>query len=256
MKDRPEIPEERIIEVKHDTKKIDFTKPYKFIYFGFWFNLLTLPAFLIAGIISLVSGLFLGLRLKGRKNMRIFRERGCIVVSNHCHYFDTVFASYRIFPRRLYITVVQRNFEVPMVRTILRIFRALPIPAGPVGFKMVTAPIGQALKKGYHVMFLPEGELVFLSQTIHRFHPGAFYQSYIHQAPIIPFVYIIKRRRFRGKEMGPAWVKMTQVIGEPVDPPKPVDGVLFPKKELDGMAETVASWMERTIAEYHKVEGA
>ena len=104
-------------------------------------------------------------------------------------------------------------------------------------------------------MFLPEGELVFLSQTIHRFRPGAFYQSYIHQTPVLPFVYIIKRRKWRGKEMGPAWVKMTQVIGEPIYPPKPVEGDMFPKKELDSMAETAASWMERTIAEYHQTVG-
>ncbi len=55
--------------------------------------------------------------------------------------------------------------------------------------------------------------------------------------------------------MGPAWVKMTQVIGEPIYPPKPVEGDMFPKKELDSMAETAASWMERTIAEYHQTVG-
>ena len=250
MKERPEIPAEKIIEVTHDTKKIDFSKPFTFMYFDFWYDLAVLPAFLLAVSLSWVAALFLGLRLEGRKNLRILRERGCIVVSNHCHYFDTVFAAIRLFPRKLFITVVQRNYEVPVVRHILRILRALPIPSHPAGFKMITGPIGEALRRGHHVMFLPEGELVFLSQTIYRFRPGAFYQSYIHQTPILPMVYVIERRTFRGREMGPAWVKMTQVVGEPVLPPAPTGAGSFPKEALDDMAETVASWMESTIAEH------
>lgn len=250
MKERPEIPEEKIIEVKNDTRKIDFAKPFKFIYFDFWYDLLVFPVFLLAITLLVGASLFFSLRLEGRKNLKILRKRGCIVVSNHCHYFDTVFASYRLFPRKLFITVVQRNYEVPVIRYILRIFRALPIPANPAGFKMITKPIGEALGRGHHVMFLPEGELVFLSQTIYRFRPGAFYQAYIHQAPVLPMVYVIKRRTFRGREMGPAWVKMTQVIGEPVYPPSLTTDGEFPKKALDDMAETVASWMERTIQEH------
>jgi len=252
VKERPDVPEEAIIPVKNDTKTIDFTKPFRFIYFEWWFDLLVFPAFLLAVLLSAGAGLFFGLRLRGRRHMRILRTQGCILVSNHCHYFDTVFASARLFPRRLYITVVQRNYEVPVVRTLLRIFRALPIPGHPAGFRMITEPIGEALSRGRHVMFLPEGELVFLSQTIHRFRPGAFYQAYLHQAPVLPMVYLIDRRSFRGRPLGPAWVKMTQVFGEPVHPPERRGDGTFPKEALDEMAETVASWMERTIAEHQR----
>lgn len=255
MKERPEIPEEEIIEVKHDSKKIDFSKPYKFVYDEFWFDILTFPFYVFAIIFCFLSARFFSLRIRGRKNLRILGKKGCIVVSNHCHYFDTVFTSYRILPRRLFITVVQRNFEVPIVRRILRIFRALPIPASPVGFKMITEPIGRLLAKKNHVMFLPEGELVFMSQTIHRFRPGAFYQSYMHQAPILPFVYLLERRRLFGKEMGAAWAKFTQVIGEPFYPPPPREDGKFPKEELDIYADSVATWMEDQISVYHSRKG-
>ncbi len=104
-------------------------------------------------------------------------------------------------------------------------------------------------------MFLPEGDMVVNSQTIHRFRPGAFYQSYIHQVPILPFVYLLKPRMLFGKEMGPAWMKFTQVVGEPVYPPPLRDDGTFPKKELDNYAESVASWMEECISEYHAPEG-
>jgi 1-acyl-sn-glycerol-3-phosphate acyltransferase len=252
VKARPDIPEERIFEIKHNTKKIDFSRPYKLIYFDLWFELLIFLPFFLAVVLTTFCAVFFSLRVVGRKNLKIGRRTGCITISNHCHYFDTVFASYVFYPRRLYISVVQRNFEVPVVRRILRILRAFPIPASLGGFKTITGSIGEALRRRHSVHFLPEGELVHLSQTIHRFRLGGFYQSYIHQVPLIPMVYIQKRRRFRGKEMRPNWIRMTLVVGEPIyPPPKQADTTRFPKQELDEMAERAASWMEATLAHYH-----
>jgi len=252
MKERPEIPEEKIVEVKHDTKKIDFTKPYKFLYFEWWFHLLTFPIFLICYVLVwLVAIFFFTLRIKGRKYFRSMRGKGFITISNHCHFFDTVLANAVFFPTSLYTSVVQRNFEVPFVRWVLRVLKAFPIPASPVGFKMITEPVGEVIRRKQAVLFLPEGELVHLSQTIHRFRPGAFYQSYMHQTPILPMVYTMKRRRLFGKEMGPNWVKMTLNFGPPINPPAKQEDVLFPKEALDEMAEKAASWMESVIAEYH-----
>jgi hypothetical protein len=60
---RPEIPEEKIIQVQNNTKKIDFSKPFKFIYLDFWFDLLTFPFFILcilaAGCCSFFSGFVL-----------------------------------------------------------------------------------------------------------------------------------------------------------------------------------------------------
>lgn len=249
---RPEIPEEKIFEVKNNNKKIDFSKPFKIIYFDWWFHILTLPFYLLCIFFVFCSSFYFSLRVSGKKNMKILKQRGCITISNHCHYFDTVFANYVLFPMRLYISVVQRNYEVPYIRRILRFLRAFPIPGGPLGLKMITGPVGEALKRGYHVHFLPEGELVHLSQTIHRLRPGAFYQSYIHQVPLVPMVYILQRRRLFGKEMGPNWVTMRLVFGEAIYPPELVEGTEFPRKLLKEMSEKAASWMELTIDKHHK----
>jgi 1-acyl-sn-glycerol-3-phosphate acyltransferase len=252
MKERPEIPEDKIFEVKNNTKKIDFSRPYKFIYFEIWFHLLTLPIFMVGYLLATLCRLFFGLRIVGRRNKSILRKRGCITISNHCHYFDTVFAVHTLFPRRLYVSVIQRNFEVPTVRFLLRVFRAFPIPVNPLGFKMITKPIGEALRRGCHVHILPEGELVYLSQTIYRFRLGAFYQSYLHQAPILPMVYVINRRHIFGKELGPNWIKMTLIFGEPIHPPRLREDGIFPKQDLARMSDTAASWMERILSEHHR----
>ena len=115
-----------------------------------------------------------------------------------------------------------------------------------MGLRMITDPIGEALRRGHHVHFLPEGDLVYLSQTIYRFRLGAFYQSYLHQAPVLPMVYVFRRRRFFRKELGPNWVKMTLVFGEPIYPPKLREDTKFPIEDLERMSEAAASWMERT----------
>ena len=116
---------------------------------------------------------------------------------------------------------------------------------------MITAPVGEALKRGYHVHFLPEGDLVYLSQEIFRFKRGAFYLSYIHQAPILPMVYIFTRRHLFGKEQSPHWPKMRLVFGEPFFPPPLRANGSYPDTEIDALMEKAASWMEATIAFYH-----
>jgi 1-acyl-sn-glycerol-3-phosphate acyltransferase len=247
---RNSIPQEKLFVVKRNTKKLDFSKPYKYIYFDWWFTLLTFPVLLLLYPIAGLAGLYFGLRVSGRGNKRILRKRGCIVISNHCHYFDTVLAGKAVFPRRLYISVAQRNFEVPVVRRILRIVRAFPIPARTMGFKMIAPAVGEALRRGHHVLFLPEGDLVYLSQEIYRLKPGAFYMSCLHQAPILPMVYVITERHRRNGSEHTHRPRMRQVFGEPMYPPPLGANGVFPKEELRNMMEEAACWMEDTIARY------
>jgi 1-acyl-sn-glycerol-3-phosphate acyltransferase len=251
--ERPEIPAEEIIEV-NNSKPIDFQKPYRFIYTQWWFLLLSVPfTFLAVALMSLCSVFFYGLKVVGRKKARkLMRKKGCIVMSNHCHYLDTAYASVILWPKRLYISVVQRNFEVPIVRTLLWLVNCFPIPASSSGLKMITASVGSVLKRKKHVLFMPEGNLVYLSQKIYRLRLGGFQQAYYHQAPLIPIVYVLKRRRIFGKEMPKHWVKMICVFGDPLMPPPLREDQEVPKEELQKMADHVANWMETTILSYQE----
>ena len=250
-RERPEIPAEEIIAVKN-SKPIDFQKPYRFIYTQWWFLLMSVPFnALVAFLLWLCSVFFYGLKVVDRRKVRkLMRRKGCIVMSNHCHYLDTAYASVILWPRRLYISVVQRNFEVPIARTLLWLVNCFPIPASPSGLKMITSSVGSVLKRKKHVLFMPEGNLVYLSQKIYRFRLGGFQQSYFHQAPLVPIVYVLKRRRIFGKEMPKHWVKMICVFGDPVMPPPLRADMELPKEELQQMADHVASWMESTIQSY------
>jgi len=250
-KERKEIQEEQIIQVKN-TKKINFQKPYKFIYTQWWFNLFGVPFCILVVILSyLISFFFLGLKIVGRKKVRkLMRKNGCVLVSNHCHYFDTVYAGVHLWPKRVHISVAQRNLEVPIVRTILRLVYAFPIPSSATGLKMITKSIGNILRKKQHVLFLPEGNLIHLNQTIYRFRLGAFQQSYIHQAPLIPMVYVLKRRSLFGNELPKNWVKMICIYGDPVMPAPIHEDDSVIKKGLRETADQVADWMENTIQTY------
>ena len=244
------VPKENIIPLKRDTKKIDFTKKYKLIYFNWWFELLILPFYSICYALTAVCAVYFSLRVTGRENLRILNKKGCVVIANHCHYFDTIFANYTLFPHRLYTSVVQRNFEVPIIRRILRYLRAFPIPKTSSGLKMILKPVGEALRRGHHVLVMPEGELSLLSQEIFRFRPGAFYISYHHQAPILPIVYVLTKRIKNGVEKNPNRPRFHQVIGEPLYPPPLSPEGVFPQKEIDAMMNKASQWMEDTISFY------
>lgn len=252
--ERKLIPKEKIIVVKRNKKKLDFSKKYKFIYFEWWFHLVTLPIYLIYVLITLLGALYFGLRITGFKNRKILRKQGCIIISNHCHYFDSLFVNCFLLPHRVYTSVAQRNFEIPFIRRVLRFAKAFPIPSSPMLFNMIHEPVKEALRRKQSILFLPEGDLVYLSQEIYRFKPGAFYMSYINQVPILPTVLVITKRRLFGKEKSPHWPKMRMVIGEPFSPPPLRKDNAFPKEELDMMMEKSAKWMENTIAYYHSLE--
>ncbi len=75
-------------------------------------------------------------------------------------------------------------------------------------------------------------------------------QSYFHQAPLIPIVYVLKRRRLFGKLMPKHWIKMICVFGDPVMPPPLKEGEAIPREELQKMSDHVSNWMESTIQTY------
>jgi len=253
-RDRQAIPREKLIVVTSDTKKIDFDKKFKFLYFDWWFQLIDTLVLLVLWVVIAGYALYVGLRVTHRERARILRRQGCILVSNHCHYFDTVFAGWWLFPRHLYISVAQRNFEVPIVRRVLRLVRGFPIPARRDGFDQIRAPVGEALRRGHHVLFMPEGDLVFGSQEIYRFKSGAFRLAYLNQAPILPMVYVLTPRRFLGRDQGPRWPRMRLVFGEPILPPPPTEDGSVPMDAIDAMMDRAADWMEETIATYQARE--
>jgi 1-acyl-sn-glycerol-3-phosphate acyltransferase len=257
MKDntqRRAIPKEMIIPVTCNTKKIDFSKPYKIIYFDWWFELLIRPFYFFCYALAALAAVYFSLKVNGRENLRILRKQGCIVISNHCHFFDTIFANYSIFPQRLYTSVVQRNFEVPYIRRILRYLRAFPIPNGAWGLQKIIPVVGEALRRGHHVLVLPEGELCYLNQEIFQFKPGAFYLACYHQAPILPIVYVLTKRLKNGVEKNRHHPRIRQVIGAPLEPPPLNPDGSFPEKELNAMMDKAAQWMEDTIAFYQAQE--
>ena len=247
------IPKEKIIPITRDTKKIDFTQKYKLIYFDWWYELLILPFVLICYALTALCAAYFSLRVSGREHLRILGKRGCVVVANHCHYFDTIFANYTLFPHKLYTAVAQRNYEVPIVRRILRYLRAFPIPKTASGLNMIIKPVGEALRRGRHVLVMPEGDLCLMSQEIFRFKPGAFYLSYHHQAPILPIVYVLTKRINNGVDINPSRPRFHQVIGEPLFPPPHRPDGVFPQEEIDAMMDKTAQWMEDTIS-FHQAE--
>ena len=250
------IPKDKIIPVTGDTKKIDFTKKYKLIYFDWWFELLIFPFYIFCYVLTALCAVYFSLKVTGREHLRILSKQGCVVIANHCHYFDTIFANYTLFPHKLYTAVAQRNYEVPVVRRILRYLRAFPIPKTVSGLKIIIKPVGEALRRGHHVLVMPEGDLCYMSQEIFRFKPGAFYVACYHQVPILPIVYVLTKRMKNGVEKNPHRPRIHQVIGAPLYPPPLNPDGSIPKKKIADLMDQASQWMEDTISTCQAEEAA
>ena len=53
--------------------------------------------------------LFLGFKVKNRKNLKKIRKDGYVLVANHMHFLDAILVGTTMFPRKTYVTMLQSN---------------------------------------------------------------------------------------------------------------------------------------------------
>lgn len=225
---------------------------YAFIKFSIIFRLLSFMAtFLFYILFTVFNILFYRLRFEGKENIKKLRRKGFISVANHCHFLDTVFIAQKFFPRTVYFPTVQRNFQVPFLKTLLRLLRSFPIPERTTGFKMILPALGEALKRNKIVHFFPEGDLWHLHQGIDdRFKRGAFYLAHIYNVPVLPMVLKFKPMKLFGKNIGKNWITVKLYIDKPVYPGEPAASLKnVGKKSLNRMIAEVHSRMDAIMKE-------
>ena len=230
--------------------KLDIDGDYAFIRFSPFFRAVSFLVYLFFCIIFTVwNTLFYRERVVGRENLKTLRGKGFITVANHCHYLDTVMIAQKLFPRTIYFPTAQRNFQVPFLRTLLRLLRSFPIPDHALGFKMILSPLGEALRRNKIIHFFPEGDLWHLHQGIDdTFKRGAFYLSHIHNVPVVPMVLEFSPMLFRGGPIGKNWITVKLHIGKPIYPDKFSESEHdIDKSSVDRMIKEANSWMKSVL---------
>lgn len=161
---------------------------------------------LIMALQWIVYPTLFSIRVIGRHNLN--QVTNGIIVSNHCHLLDPGFASYAIWPKRVYFTGMEETFRIPVFSWFIRTLGGMPIPRRHPG--RIVRPIGTILSCNAFVQIFPEGELDQGSQRVRPFLTGFSSLANFFEVPVIPITEVIVSRKFL-----PA--RVTLVIGEPID---------------------------------------
>lgn len=149
---------------------------------------------LLAVILSLIDGLFLGFTVKGRERLSTV-EGGAVTVCNHVHPMDCTMVKVALFPKMLRYVSLRRNLEIPFVGWLLRACGVLPLPDHPVRIARFQRELEKGIEAGEWVHYYPEGMLVKYYEGLRPFHPGAFLTAVRAGCPVVPMKITYKKPR-------------------------------------------------------------
>lgn len=209
------LPEDAVVVKNWEPLKFEIKDNYKYISENIVFNCFSnIFGFITAIILTVFNKIFYGYKIKNKN--KILKNTGFISISNHIHQMDCTFIALSYFPRRVYFPTLASNFKIPVVRHIIKLFYAIPIPKKSKQLLTFYNKIINALKKGKIVHMYPEGSLWPYYDKIRNFKEGAFKMAVDAGVPIQPVIFKYKQRWYKIK---PA------IICEILDP-------IYPNKEL------------------------
>ncbi|MGI6787608.1 MAG: glycosyltransferase [Acholeplasmataceae bacterium] len=169
---------------------------------------------LIFPLIKVFWYVFMGLRIKGKKNLKQIKNGG-IIISNHVHNFDSMMNACATYPRLGVYTSLPMNFEHWGYGMFVKLFGTIPTPVTIEETKIFLNEVTRKVKDGRLVLIYPEGHLVYKNEELQRFKKGAFHIAQNAMAPIIPArISFVKQRKKNGKFKK----RIILNIGEPIFP--------------------------------------
>jgi 1-acyl-sn-glycerol-3-phosphate acyltransferase len=229
---------------------------YVFIRRDFFFLFFSKILFLITLVFGRVFFRVVGSHaILGRNKISGLNHLGFISIANHCHYLDGALTSSALGPRTIWFPSVQRNFETPYLRRILRLLKGFPLPANPFGLIQIMKSCIDAIAKGEVINFNPEAELWHLHQGIGTFQTGAFYLAHEANCPVVPVVHLFKPKTLFGRKISNQILDITSVIGDPIYPSNP-RSLNKNERHIESvkiMTDQARDWMEKEMFESVKI---
>ena len=194
---------------------IEINKNYQFICNNIIFKLLSNLLYAISSVILIAfNKIMYGFKIKGLSNLwAVDGEK--ITVSNHIHPMDCTMNGLINLPRKIYFPTLQSNFEIPVIRWIIRLLNAIPIPEKVEAKKEFYNAIDELLQSGKTVHIYPEAAMRPYDTRIRNFKRGAFRIAVQNNVPIVPIVYtyaevtgiraLFKQKPFINAEILPAF---------------------------------------------------
>ena len=201
--------------------KVNIDENYKFVSNNIIFKIASNLLYFVAYIVVfLINKIFFGFKVNGIKNLWGV-EGGKITVSNHIHPMDCTMNALLNCPNKTYFTTIKSNFEIPVIRWIIKLLNAIPIPETISGKMAFYNAIDEILQNGKTVHFYPEASMRPYCNKIRKFKNGAFKFAVKNNTPIVPVVYtyaepsgirkIFKKKPFINANILPAIYPNTKI---------------------------------------------
>ena len=138
-------------------------------------------------VLTILNKIIYDLKIEGKENIKNL-PKGAISVSNHVLILDCTMIGLAFGLRKVYFTTREESFKIPFVRRLIKLLRAVPIPAKMSNKEYFMKQIDETLQKGKIVHFYPEKALWPYYEKIRNFKSGAFNFAIRNNVPVIPIV--------------------------------------------------------------------
>lgn len=192
-----EEPTENVMEVWHPLK-FNVNEKYKYVPTNIFFRIISWIVYYIIAvpILSIILKLVYDLKIEGKENIKKL-QGSAITVSNHVLVLDCAMVGLAVCgKKKIFYTTQSESFQIPFVRKLIKLLRAIPIPKGVKNKERMVKEISNLLKDNKFVHFYPEAILYPYCNKIRHFKNGAFDLAIKNDVPVVPIV--IKFRQPKG----------------------------------------------------------
>ena len=206
-----------LIVKKDDGTVFDTSYPYVDTSAGMRIKQALLRAALYAVAFPL-AGIRLGLRIRGRENLKKHRDvisGGVISVCNHVHMWDYIAIMNAVKPRRPYLLVWAPNIRGENGKTV-RLVGGVPIPDQSAGTRAYLRALRVLLGGGGWLHVYSEGSMWEYYRPIRPFKHGAAYLACEFDKPILPLAFSYREPNWIRKHVFRQIACLTLNIGEPI----------------------------------------
>jgi hypothetical protein len=165
-------------------------------------------------VLWLLCKLFYGVKVEGKRKLRRLKG-GCVIYSNHVLALDCAFSIVMVAaPRRCCIVCNPDAVHMPVVRHIVRMLGALPVPDDVGAFKNFSRTVDDKLKKGGTLVVMPEAHIWPYYTGIRDFPATSFTYAAKNGVPAVPVCVTFRKPKGPFKKfMRP---RVTVKVGDPV----------------------------------------
>lgn len=166
-------------------------------------------------LVWIIGKVGFGLRIKNRRVLRKLRKTGFYLYGNHTqNMMDAYTPTLCVFPHHAHIITSPDAVSIPLIRRIVQLLGAIPLPDTVKGFKRFFSALSLQISRKRVVTVYPEAHIWPWYTGIRPFPDGSFGYPVRQGVPVVAFVTTFRKRRVFQK----LWPCLTVTLSEPFYP--------------------------------------